>query len=83
MCIARVGRVLKATRGKAIVEFFDGKTLGEVDLSMVGAEEGEFVEVFGNVALSALTPSEARSRKRVWTEVRRAAEKVSTGVVGR
>ncbi len=71
------------TKGRATVEFFDARTLGEVDLSMVDAEEGEYVEVFGNVALSVLTAPEARSRKRAWAEVRNAAMKASAGAAGR
>ncbi len=82
MCITRVGRVLEAGKGKAAVEFFDGRTLGEVDLSVVGAKEGEFVEVFGNMVLSVLPPSEARRRRRAWAEVRRAALKVPVEAAG-
>ncbi len=80
MCIARVGRVLEAAKGKATVEFFDGRTLRDVDLSVAKAKEGEFVEVFGNVALSTLSASEARSRKKAWSEIRRAAVRVSVGM---
>jgi hydrogenase maturation factor len=82
MCIARVGRVLGAAKGRATVEFFDGRTLGEVDLSVVGAKEGDFVEVFGNLALSILTQSEARSRKRAWAEVRKASLTAQAEVYG-
>jgi hydrogenase maturation factor len=83
MCITRVGRVLEAAKGRATVEFFDGRTLAEVDLTVVGARRGEFVEVFGNMALSVLTPSEAKIRKRAWAEVRNAALKVSAGAGSR
>jgi hydrogenase maturation factor len=83
MCITRVGRVLEASKGRAVVEFFDGRTLADVDLSVVDTRRGEFVEVFGNMALSVLTPSEARIRKRAWAEVRDAALKVSAGAVSR
>ena len=73
MCIARVGKVVSLSGGRAEVEFFDGRSLAGVDLSMVGGEKGAFVEVYGNLALSILTPSEAKKRKAAWTEVRRAA----------
>lgn len=73
MCIARVGRVLVASSGKAEVAFFDGRTLAGVDLSVAPAKKGEYVEVFGNVALSVLSPADARRRKTAWAEVRRAA----------
>jgi hypothetical protein len=59
--------------GKAVVEFFDGRTLDDVDLSVVGAKEGTYIEVFGNMALSALTASEAKIRRKAWAEVKRAA----------
>ncbi len=72
-----MGRVIEASEEKATVEFFDGRTLQNVDLSVAKAREGEFVEVFGSMALSVLSASEARSRKRAWAEVRRAAAKVS------
>ena len=73
MCIARVGKVVSLSDRRAEVEFFDGRSLAGVDLSMVGGEKGSFVEVYGNLALSVLTPAEARRRKAAWTEVRRAA----------
>lgn len=57
----------------AEVEFFDGRTLSGVDVSMVSGMKGSFVEVYGNLALSILTPAEARARKSAWEEVRKAA----------
>ncbi len=72
MCIARVGRVLGASGGRATVEFFDGRSLESVDVSMIGAKKGAFVEVFGNLALSELTAADARSRKKAWREVQKA-----------
>ena len=78
-----MGRVLDAAKGRATVEFFDGRTLGDVDLSVVPAKRGEFVEVFGNIALSILTASEARSRRQAWTEVRKAAMKIPVEVARR
>jgi len=74
MCITRAGRVTSVSDGRARVEFFDGRALDDVDVSMVKAGAGEFVEVFGNMALSVLTVSEARSRKRAWKEVRKAIQ---------
>lgn len=38
---------------------------------MAKAAKGDFVEVFGNLALSVLTGPEARARKRDWAAVRR------------
>ena len=72
MCITRVGRVLNARRGKAEVEFFDGRKGEDVDVSIIAATKGAYVEVFGNVALSTLSPTEARKRKAMWMEIRKA-----------
>jgi hydrogenase maturation factor len=76
MCIARVGRVVEASGGKATVEFFDGKTLGGIDVKMAKASQGTYVEVFGDVALSVLSVGEAKVRRRDWAAVRRAASAV-------
>ncbi len=73
MCIARVGKALSVAGGKARVEFFDGKQLDGVDVSLVGAGPGEFVEVFGNLALSKLSAPDARKRIAAWREVKKAA----------
>ena len=77
MCVTRAGKVVAASKGRARVEFFDGRALDDVDLSVVDAQKGDFVEVFGNLALSILSASEARRRKKVWSEVRKAAMQAS------
>jgi len=74
MCITRAGRVTSVSEGRARVEFFDGRALDDVDVSMVNAGAGDFVEVFGNMALSILTASEARNKKKAWDEVRKAIQ---------
>jgi len=73
MCVTRAGKAVSVSKGRARVEFFDGRAMDDVDVSIVNAKKGEFVEVFGNMALSVLTASEARARKKVWGEVQRAA----------
>ena len=73
MCVTRVGKVVEVSKGKAEVRFFDGRALGSVDVAMVKAEKGDYVEVFGNLALSLLSGSEARARRKAWSEVRRGA----------
>jgi len=78
MCITRVGRVLAARQGRAEVEFFDGRKGEGVDVSIIPAAKGAYVEVFGNVALSILTPAEARKRKAMWEEIRKAISKDRT-----
>jgi hydrogenase maturation factor len=73
VCIARVGKVLRVRDGKGRVEFFDGRTLEGVVLSVARAEAGDYVEVFGDLALSVLSPDEARRRRSAWREVRAAS----------
>ncbi|HME18978.1 MAG TPA: HypC/HybG/HupF family hydrogenase formation chaperone [Nitrososphaerales archaeon] len=74
MCITKVGKVLSVSRGRAEVEFFGMEDVGDVDVSVVGGvSKGAFVEVFGDLALSVLSPAEAKRRKAVWEEVRNAA----------
>jgi len=72
MCITRAGKVVYASQGRARVEFFDGRALDDVDVSVVNAKKGAFVEVFGNLALSILNSAEARRRKQAWAEVAKA-----------
>jgi hydrogenase maturation factor len=79
MCVTRAGKVVSASKGRARVDFFDGRALDDVDVSVVGAKKGEFVEVFGNLALSVLSPSEARSKKKAWDIVRKTALQVTAG----
>jgi hydrogenase maturation factor len=81
MCISRVGKVLAAKGGKAQVQFFDGRTSEGVDLSVAPASVGAYIEVFGNVALSTLSPSEVRKRRAVWNEIRKAAARERTETV--
>lgn len=73
MCVTRAGKAVEVSNGKARVEFFDGRALDGIDVSVVKAKKGEFVEVFGNMALSVLSASEARPKKAAWVEIRRAA----------
>jgi hydrogenase maturation factor len=83
MCITRVGRVLSTSKGKAVVSFFDGRTSEDIDLSIVPAEKGAYVEVFGNVVLSTLSAAEARRRQAMWKEIRTAIRKESLQGVSR
>jgi len=69
--------VVSVSDGRARVEFFDGRALDEVDVSLVKSKKGEFVEVFGNMALSTLTPSEARAKKKAWAAVVRASTQIA------
>ncbi len=73
MCIARVGRVIALSKDKARVQFFDNTTLDGVNISMVKAEKGSYLEIYANVALSTLSAKEATSRKKDWLMIRKAA----------
>jgi len=71
MCITRVGRVEVVAGGKARVAFFDGRTLDGVDVSVVNARRGAYVEVFGNLALTILGQAEAKRRKEAWETIKK------------
>ncbi len=70
---------MSVSKGRARVEFFDGRALDDVDVSVVNATKGEYVEVFGNLALNVLSTSEARTRRKAWDEVREALTKPPAG----
>jgi len=77
MCITRVGKVLHIEKNGAMVNFLDGATSQNIDVTVAGAQEGSYVEVFGNLALSVLTPREARARKTVWQSIRKEMVKMA------
>jgi len=74
VCVTRVGKVISIAGGTAAVRFFDGRENSEVDVSVLKeVENGSFVEVYGNLALSVLGKAEAKKRLQAWKEVREAA----------
>ena len=73
MCTTRVGKVLDISGRNALIEFFDGRTSDAIDISMVEARVGSYVEVFGNLALSLLSEAEAKKRRLAWKEIMKAA----------
>ncbi len=74
MCITRVGKVRSVSGGVATVRFFDQREVSNVVVSVLeNVKVGGFVEVYGNLALSVLTPVEAKRRESAWREVRNAA----------
>jgi hydrogenase maturation factor len=75
MCVIRVGKVLSTQGDRAKVQFFDGALFDDIDVSTLNeVSKGTFVEVFSNVALSKLRPSEARARREAWHEIMRTRE---------
>lgn len=62
------------SKGRATVKFFDQREVSDVDATVLAdLKSGAYVEVYGNLALSVLTPAMARKREAAWKEVRRAA----------
>jgi len=70
MCISRIGKVLSTNKTKAKVQLLgDDRIVDDIDISMIDANVDSYVEVFANVALSAVTPREAMKRKKMWVAV--------------
>lgn len=72
MCTTRVGRVVEVSKENTLVEFFDGRSSDGIDISLVDARLGSYVEVFGNLALSVLSEADARKRKTAWKAITKA-----------
>jgi hydrogenase maturation factor len=71
MCIARVGKVVSRSSGFAEVKYLDGQSGEGIDVSLVGAQKGDYIEVFAGLGLSILTSEDVTSRKALWREVHR------------
>ncbi len=70
MCISRVGRVLSIREGKARVRLLgDNRIVDSIDVSMINAKAGSFVEVFANIALSIVSAKDAKKREASWLAV--------------
>lgn len=74
MCVTRVAKVVSVAGDKAVVRLADGRELREVDVSMVDAKRGCYVEVFADQALSMLTEEEAALRSELWKELMKRLE---------
>jgi hydrogenase maturation factor len=74
LCITRLGRVLALKGNRATVEFLDTELIKDIDISMVkSVARNSFVEVFGDVALSLISPRQAKSRQKLALEIRNRA----------
>ena len=71
MCITRVGRVLSIQGAIASVLYLDSLAAGEVDVSMVRARKGSFVEVFAEQAIGTITKKEAEVKRDLRLEMNR------------
>jgi hydrogenase maturation factor len=70
MCISRIGKVLSTNKTKAKVQLLgDDRIVDDVDISMIDAKPDSYIEVFTNIALSAVSPHEAMKRKKMWVAV--------------
>jgi hydrogenase maturation factor len=74
VCVTRVAKVESVKGGEALVRFADNDATRLVDVSMVEAKKGGYVEVFADQALSSLTEEEASWRKQVWSELKQKLE---------
>lgn len=77
MCVTRVAKVISVKGDKAEVRFVESDATRVVDVSMVEARKGAYVEVFADQALSCLTEAEAHWRKQVWSDLRRKLEEAT------
>ena len=71
MCITRVGRVLSIQGTAASVLYLDSGEVGEVDVSMVRARMGSYVEVFADQAIGRITKREAEFKRDLRLEMNR------------
>lgn len=62
MCITKAAKVTSLKDGLARVRFLDSGKLRDVDVSLVDAKKGSYVEVFADHAISCLSKEEAESK---------------------
>lgn len=74
MCVTRVAKVVSVVGDKAVVRLADGREIADVDVSMVDAKRGGYVELFADQALSTLTEEEASLRAELWKELEKRLE---------
>jgi hydrogenase maturation factor len=73
MCISRIGKVLSTNKTKAKVQLLgDDRIVEDIDISLISAKVNSYVEIFANIALSTVSPSEAMKRKKMWIVVMKA-----------
>ena len=63
MCVTRVGRILSIQGTIASVFYLDDLVVCEVDVSMVHARKGSYVEVFAEQAIGRITKKRPSSRE--------------------
>lgn len=74
MCLTRVGRIVNVDGSRAKISYLDNHETSTVDVSMVGARRGAYVEIFANVAIGRITKKEADQRRALQLELRARAK---------
>lgn len=62
MCITKAAKVISLESDEAKVRFLDSGTVRNVNVSLVHAKEGSYVEVFADHAISKISKEEARRK---------------------
>jgi hydrogenase maturation factor len=78
MCLTRVGRIVNIEGSRAEISYLDNREKTEVDVSMVDARKGSYVEIFANVAIGRITKKEADHRQALQLELRARAKGVDS-----
>jgi hydrogenase maturation factor len=78
MCLTRVARIVNVEDGKAKISYLDNRETSEVDVSMVNARKGSYVEIFANVAIGRITKKDADQRRALQLELRSRAKGVDS-----
>jgi len=71
LCLTKAARVLSIGGPTARVRFLDSATVGEVDVSMVDAKKGSYVEVFADRAIRLISKKEAEYKRDLRLELDR------------
>jgi prefoldin subunit 5 len=71
MCVTRVCRVVSLEGPRATVRYLDDDTVAEVDVSIVDAKKGSYLEVFADRAIDRLTKREAEFKRNLRLEMNR------------
>jgi hydrogenase maturation factor len=78
MCLTRIGRIVDVDGRRAKISYLDNRETSEVDVSMVDARRGSYVEIFANVAIGRVTKKEADQRRALQLELRARAKGVDS-----
>lgn len=71
MCVTRAAKVVSLKGGTATVRFLDSDAVAEVDVSMIDAKKGSYVEIFADRAIGCITKEEAGFKRDLRLELNR------------